>query len=110
MDDLIPIEEMTAVAPRHSGLNVHVWISAKGRAKHGPRIKISNTLGRFDSDDNFSMTVSHNPQIVTGQAKVKQDHLETIKDWIILNHDHLHKIWHSDTMDSHDHLDGIIKL
>ena len=54
--------------------------------------------------------VSHDPEIVAGTPRIHHGHLETLKDWIIMNHTHLHRIWHSDVLDSQDHLDGIIKM
>ena len=81
---------MTGVAPKTSGLGAHIWISSRGNAKHGPRI--SNTIGKFDPTDNFSMSVSHIPEITAGTPRIHQGHLETLKDWIIMNHTHLHKI------------------
>lgn len=106
----IDLYEMTGVAPKTSGLGVHIWISSRSKAKHGPRIKVSDSIGKFDPTDNFSMSVSHDPEIVAGTPRIHHGHLETLKDWIIMNHTHLHRIWHSDVLDSQDHLDGIIKM
>ena len=36
--------------------------------------------------------VSHDPEITAGTPRIHQGHLETLKDWIIMNHTHLHKI------------------
>ena len=66
--------------------------------------------GKFDPTDNFSMSVSHDPEIVTGTPRIRQGHPETLKDRIIMNHTHPHRICHSDVLDSQDHLDGIIKM
>ena len=73
--------EMTGVAPKTSGLG----------ATHG-------------------FYISHDPKIAAGTPRIHQGHLETLKDWIIMNHTHLHRIWHSDVLDSQDHLDGIAKM
>jgi len=45
-----------------------------------------------------------------GSMKIAPHQLDAVKDWIILNHNHLHKIWHSETIDGQDHLDGIVKI
>ena len=108
-DDL-DLFEMTGVSPKISGIGVHLWISSKGNIKHGPCVKVSNTIGKFDPIDNFSLSVDNEPQVKAGEVKLKQHELDTVKDWIRLNHKHLHAIWNSDTMDSQDHLDGLIRL
>ena len=56
------------------------------------------------------MSVSHDPEIVTGTPRIRQGHPETLKDRIIMNHTHPHRICHSDVLDSQDHLDGITKM
>ena len=108
--DQMNLFEMTNLSPKHTGLDHHIWISSKGNAKHGPRVKVSNVPGKFASDDSFSMSVEHNPTHRAGSVKIKSEHAEKVKDWIRLNHDFLHKAWHSDTMDSEDHLNGVKKL
>ena len=54
--------------------------------------------------------VSHDPEIAAGTPRIRQGHPETLKDRIIMNHTHPHRICHSDVLDSQDHLDGIIKM
>ena len=108
--DQMSLYEMTNLAKKHTGLDDHIFISGKGGAKHGPRIKVSNTLGKFDWDNSFSMSVEHEPKHRAGSVKIPKDRLDNIKDWIKLNHDHLHKMWHSDIMDSQDHIDGVKKI
>ena len=108
--DQMTLWEMTNLRPKDTGLDQHIWMSGKGGAKHGPRVKVSNTPGKFDSNDSFSMSVDHEPVKRAGTVKIKPEHVEKIRDWIKLNHDHLHKCWHSDTMGSQDHLEGIKKL
>jgi len=75
-----------------------------------PRIKVSNTIGKFNSIDNFSVSVDHHSEVMIGSMKIAPHQLDAVKDWIILNHNHLHKIWHSETIDGQDHLDGIVKI
>ena len=102
--------EMTGIKPKDSGLSCYIWISSRGNAKHGPRVKVSNISGKFDANDNFSITVSDNPIVISGKCKLTQDNLEQLKDWIKLNYKNLHLIWNSDIMDSRDHLEHIQKL
>ena len=62
---------------------------------HGPRIKVSKIRGKFDKHENFSVSVSHDPKIVAGtQGDVSSKELDDIFDWVKLNHDHLHALWH----------------
>lgn len=84
--------EMANMQPRDTGLVSIVHIMHKGNCKHGPRVKVSNVAGTF-SEDNFTVTAEHHPRII-GTCKLKTEHLESIKDWIKLNHDHIHKVWH----------------
>lgn len=108
--DQMTLWEMTNLSPKHTGLDQHIWMSGKGHAKHGPRVKVSNVPNKFDDKDSFSISVDHEPQHRAGSIKIRKEHYEKIKDWIKMNHDFLHKAWHSDTMDSEDHLNGIKKL
>ena len=108
--DQMSLFEMTCLSPKHTGLEHHIWISGKSGAKHGPRIKVSNISGKFAENDSFSLSVSNDPVPRAGSVKIKKEHLDRIKDWVKLNQDFLHKAWHSDTMDSEDHLNGVKKI
>ena len=80
--------EMANVHPNKSGLKYHIHLYGKsGNTRHGPRVKVSNIAGKFDSSDNFSISIDHEPQIVSGVSKIKQEHEDHIKDWIKMNHD-----------------------
>lgn len=109
-DDQMSLYEMTNLAPEQTGLEHHIFVSGKGGAKHGPRIKVSNKKGKFDWNDSYSMSVEHEPKHRAGTIKIPAEQHEKIRDWVKLNHDHLHKMWHSDTMDSQDHIDGVKKI
>lgn len=108
--DQMSLYEMTNLSPKHTGLDHHIWISSKGHAKHGPRVKVSNVPGKFDSENSFSMSVEHEPTHRAGTINIKKEHVEKVKDWIKLNHDFLHTAWKSEKMDSEDHLNGIKKI
>lgn len=90
--------EMANVKTEESGLHRIVQVSHKGGAKHGPRVKVSNIAGKFDKDDNFTVTAENEPNIV-GKVKISNDHVKDIIDWIKLNKDHIHKVWHSKPTD-----------
>jgi len=85
--------EMSNLRPIHTGLNVVTWISGKGNAKHGPRIKISSKKGNKISIDNLiSVTVDDNPKII-GNNKISVKDFEKIKKFIELNKDIIIKYW-----------------
>lgn len=103
--------EMTGIAPKHSGLNHFIWISSKGNTKHGIRIKVSNVPGQFSSNDNFSLSVHpNNPQVVSGTCKLKTKDLNKVRQWVIVNHDALQRIWNDRTLDSLDHFSLIKRI
>jgi hypothetical protein len=102
--------EMANMQPEETGLKPVVFISGKGKAKHGPRIKVSNVAGTFHPDDNFTVTAEHEPRII-GNCKLHPKHLEKVMDWVKLNHDHIHNVWHnSGTMTSREVANGFTKL
>ncbi len=102
--------EMANIQPHESGLKPVVFVSGKSGAKHVPRIKVSNIAGSFSHDDNFTMTVEHEPRII-GNCKLHPKHAELVKDWVKLNHDHLHKVWHDHgIMTSSEITDGLKKI
>jgi len=104
------VMEMANMRPSRTGLVATVHVMSKGGAKHGPRVKVSNIAGTFHHQDNFTVTVEHEPRVV-GTCKLKKEHLESIVDWVKLNHDHLHKVWHhGDDMDLEDVANGFKKI
>jgi hypothetical protein len=73
-------------------------------------VKVSNVPGKFDGVDNFSVSIHHDPQVI-GNCKIPKEHLDHVKDWIKLNHDHLHSMWHNyETQDTQDELSKLTKL
>lgn len=104
------VYEMANMQPEDTGLKPIVHVMQKGGAKHGPRVKVSNVNGRFHPDDNFTVTAEHEPRVV-GNCKLKQKHLDDIVDWVKLNHEHIHHVWHhGDVMRGTDIEAGFKKL
>lgn len=102
--------EMANVQPHETGLKPVIHVSGKGGAKHSARIKVSNVAGTFSHDDNFTMTVEHEPRII-GNCKLHPKHIEDVKDWVKLNHDHLHNVWHNNgVMTGNEVTSGLKKL
>ena len=102
--------EMANIQPSESGLLPIVHVMSRGGAKHSARVKVSNIVGRFAHDDNFTITAESSPRII-GKCKLKQQHLQDVIDWVKLNRDHLLHIWENgDTMTSSEISSGFIKL
>lgn len=87
--------EMARVKPNRSGVPWIIFISSKDyvKQKHWARVKISNVKGTFSENDNFVVSISKQPKVLAGKAKMKQAELEDIFDWVILNYDVLIKYW-----------------
>lgn len=89
------LEMAMRVKPANSGLRQVIWVSTKDHAKgrHGPRLKVSNVVGKFDESDNFSVTLAKEPIIVAGKSKFSTSENEDILDWVKINHEPLMKHW-----------------
>lgn len=67
--------------------------------------------GKFDSSDNFSISIDHDPQVISGKPKIHSDHIEHIKDWIKMNHENLHSLWKNwETADTEEELGKLKKV
>jgi hypothetical protein len=96
--EIIPTEnvmlEMANLYPQRTGVDYVMWFGEVG-GQHGPRIKVSNLKGRFAIDDNFTLSVSQTPEIMTppGSVHIKQHELNKIIQWIQSNVDDLILLW-----------------
>lgn len=97
--------EEANMQPNLTGLASTIHVMSRGGAKHGPRVKVSNIAGGFSHDDNFSVTVEHEPRVV-GKCKIHSKHLKNVIDWVKINHDHLHKIWDEGSTMNPDDVDS----
>ncbi len=105
--------EMANVHPKTTGLKYHIHLYGKdSQTRHGPRVKVSNIAGKFDRNDNFSLSISHDPEVLNKkQCKIPNEHLDHIKDWVRLNHDHLHSMWHNyETQDTAEEISKLRKV
>ena len=75
IEDLEDLHEMTNLFPRTTKLPIVIWISPKGKAKHGPRIKVG-------TDREITITIEDEPTIIHGTLKT--DEFTKIKKWILL--------------------------
>jgi len=104
----IGLLEMTNLRTRQTGLDTVIHVSSKGGAKHGARVKVSNVSGTFAHDNNFTVTTEGN---VIGSCKLHSSHLQDVQDWVKINREHIHNVWHNGAdMDPEDVLNGFKKL
>lgn len=91
--------EMANLTRDETGLDRTIWVSVKSHSV-GPRIKVNfdNSL-RFNEGNNFSVSISHNPNVVAGGTeeqiirKIGSKKLDDVYDWIILNETALLEYW-----------------
>lgn len=92
-----PMWEMANLRSQETGLNVIIFISEKGQANHGPRIKVQNDYSTHITNDWFSLTISDVPVIPQSQRhlniNIKDSDLAKIKQWIKRNKDVLLAYW-----------------
>lgn len=87
------MNEMANLYPQKTGLHVVIWFGEVG-GQRGPRIKVSNSPGRFDTQNCFVMSVSKEPEVLTPKSvKIKAHELENVSDWLKLNYDVLMELW-----------------
>lgn len=104
------IVEMANIRPERTGLIAVIHVMSRGGAKHGPRVKVSNIAGSYSHSDNFTVTAEVKPRII-GNCKLKKQFLDDIVDWVLLNREHLEKVWnHGDVMDIDEVSAGFKKL
>lgn len=95
--DEFPMNEMANLYPTKTGIGRVLWLGEVG-GQHGPRIKVSNTPGKFNNSDYFVLTVDTDPQPVTFKSgstnvKVSSKELDKIKSWVTKNHTVLIELW-----------------
>jgi hypothetical protein len=110
--DTFTLLDLANIDPSKSGLKYYIRLYGRRKTvtQYGPRIKVSNVQRRFDLINNFILTIENEPQVI-GNCKIPKEHLDHVKDWIKLNHDHLHSMWHNyETQDTQDELSKLTKL
>ena len=87
--------EMSNYRTRTTGLPMIIWVSSKGNAKHGPRIKVqSNYSQKVMPDELFVVTVAHSPILIEGkQGDITNDDVNQVYKWVIKNYNILWKLW-----------------
>ena len=81
--------EMTNLRPGTTGLPFVVFVSQRGAARHGPRVKVS-PLPRYDPELAVTVTLESPPRALGGLAPA---HLDLVARWIELNRSVLEDYW-----------------
>ena len=81
VDDVLKdMREMANLPPDKTGLPAIVWVDDDlANLFHGPRIKV------FRSGENFSVSISDNPQVEAGKCFLDSQDLKKVCSWIIKN-------------------------
>ena len=100
---------MANLTPNETGLPMVVWVSEKGGAKHGPRIKVSTELGaKIDPGSTVTVTIEDNPRKI-GSARLAAKHLTQVAEFIRKNSKVLIQYWER-KISTKDMMDKIEKL
>lgn len=70
-----------------------IWVSTKGRSRHGPRVKVSKG-GRAKAMPDFS--VDFDGKVVAGKLSISNREFEQVQLYIQVNRDELIKLWNGD--------------
>lgn len=88
-----PMCEMANLYPQKTGVPVVMWMGEVG-GQHGPRVKVSNTPGRFNVSDCFVVAVAKDPYVITPRnMRLKSNVLDDVLDWVKINYDILMQMW-----------------
>jgi len=91
--------EMSRLSKERSNLPTVLFLrdSKPQSKKPGPvTLKVSNNKNRFDKKDNFTLSVSDNPEILVGTSRLKSKELKEIKNWVSQNKDLITKLWNEE--------------
>jgi hypothetical protein len=91
--DAQPSYEMANFDPDDTGLDTRIWISVKGHARHGPRLKVVT-----DDKKLLSVSLSQEPTVMAAPARYRfsAGSLRKVEAYIQLNLDTLLAYWHED--------------
>ncbi len=84
--------DMANLQPEETGLTFVVWISPRGRARHGARVKVS----RIPITDRSEASVSIAEPVEVKAGELSNSDLAQLKLWIDLNRENLLKFWNGE--------------
>lgn len=100
--------EVASISTKKTGLPLKIYVSAKGKTKHGPRIKVSSLYGdRIHPDRLFTITISENPKVIGDTAGIKVEDIQEIVEFVVDNTGILLAHWNEE-IDTDDLFDSLI--
>jgi hypothetical protein len=100
--------EMANVSPKKTGLSTYIYVSYS-QGQHGPRLKVCNVVGKSWSDDNFTVSISSDPKVVSGKVKISNKELDNVFNFMILNKNLLLDLWNG-KIDNEELYDKVLKV
>lgn len=103
--------EMANLGPKKTGLPYGIWISHKGSARHGPRIK-AYPNGYSDKKAVIVISVDSNPSVIRRprSPKVSAQNVNRLIEYVKKNEGILRQYWDDNDMDTDDLVAGLISL
>ena len=88
-----PRYEMAPFAPVHTGLDTRIWLSVKGHARQGPRLKVVTEDQKL-----LSVTLSPTPEVIAAPARyrLRPESLHKVEAFVRLNLETLLAYWQED--------------
>ena len=86
---------MSNLYPKHTGLPYILMVDclgAAGNRRNTPRLKVQNVKGDKAVDDTFEISISKNPEILSGECKIGKD-LNAVKQYIADHYDDFIAHW-----------------
>lgn len=94
------VECMANLYPKRTGLPVLIWVDNLGKARNiehnFPRLKIQNDRGDKAVDDSFEVSISKDPQILSGECKLSIKDRKQIFDYISNHYQDFMDMWNQD--------------
>ena len=83
-NDADELFEMANLFPRTTGLPMTVWVSPRGNARHGARVKVNMTHGdQMDIANTAVVGVRPSPRVIAGH--LSPDDQRAVFEWVSLN-------------------------
>lgn len=87
---------MANLRQKTTGLPMVIWVSERGDAKHGARIKVStNHSEKIDISESVSVSITESPEIMAGIGLSNKD-FQLVAEFIRLNKELLLDYWNSE--------------
>lgn len=86
------INEMANLSRETTALPMIIYVSDNRGVNHGPRIKCNAGYGRW-TGQTFTVTIDHEPRVLGKTGDIKLNDVQTVVDWVKINHDALIEYW-----------------